>query len=157
MLCALAPFLLQTLSDYWLVVVLLFLLALQSLRLMWLRGQAARRMNKNRRLGHRGEQQAKKILIRAGYTIIEEQVQTTYALLVDQKPITARLRADLLVSKAGRQYIAEIKAGEQSAKVTRRETRRQLFEYQWAFNVDGLLLVDAQAERIIEVQFPELD
>ena len=145
------------LFEHWFVFFLGALLLIQTLRLVWHRGKAARRMNQNRQLGHQGELKAKKILRQAGYELLEEQVQTTYPLLVDQEPLTARLRADLLVARGGRTYIAEIKAGAQSAKITRRETRRQLFEYQWAFRVDGILLVDAQSQKIVEVRFPELD
>ena len=44
--------------------------------------------------------------------------------------------------------------GPQVARITHRATRRQLLEYAAVFDVDGVLLVDAEGGRIHRVEFP---
>ncbi len=43
-----------------------------------------------------------------------------------------------------------------AAAVTTRATRRQLLEYAYTYGLDGVLLVDMEAERIVRVEFPRL-
>ena len=69
--------------------------------------------------------------------------------------ITVHLRADFLAERRGETFVAEVKAGAESVKVTGRATRRQLLEYLFAFEVDGVLLVDMQAEKVRVVDFPQ--
>lgn len=121
--------------------------------LIWLKGAAARRVTAQRRWGARGELRASRMLQRAGYEILSEQAAVSYQVLVDQRAFPIHLRADFLVRKAGRTYVAEAKSGGPSAQITTRATRRQLLEYQHAFAVHGLLLIDVASETIAEVQF----
>jgi hypothetical protein len=132
------------------------LLALQSARLFWLRSAAGRKMAAHRDLGARGERRARKLLKKHGYQITSEQVGGTYEMFVDDQTCPVRLRADFIVQKRGETYVAEVKAGVESVKVTGRSTRRQLLEYFFAFDVTGVLLVDMQAEKISEVAFPPI-
>lgn len=138
-----------------LLAVALVLLAAQTLRLYVAKNRSAWRVARHRKLGIDGEKRAKKLLHRGGYVIVEEQIKSSYALLVDGAEVTIHLRADYCVSKAGRTYIAEVKSGEESAKLTARATRRQLLEYAMAFSVDGLLLVDVAGDTIRSVEFPK--
>ncbi len=98
-----------------------------------------------------GEHRAEPLLRAAGYEILGRQVQGSWTLHADGEPIAVALRADLLVSKGGRRYVAEVKTGRLAPRLDHAPTRRQLLEYRVAFDVDGVLLVDAEANRIIEV------
>jgi hypothetical protein len=64
------------------------------------------------------------------------------------------LRADLIVEKGGARFVAEAKTGAAAPRLTTAATRRQLLEYLIAYQVDGVLLVDAEAEEIHCVEFP---
>ena len=64
------------------------------------------------------------------------------------------LRADLLVERGGRRYVAEVKTGEAAPSLATAATRRQLLEYLIAYRVDGVLLVDAERGSVHEVEFP---
>lgn len=66
------------------------------------------------------------------------------------------LRADALVQRGGRRFIAEVKSTPLVADLKHGPTRRQLLEYAIAYGTDGVLLVDTQAARIDEVTFPKL-
>ncbi len=139
-----------------LAVVFLTLLAVQTLRLWISNTAAARRIGRHQRLGAEGERRARALLAKLGYRLCAEQATGSYWLLVDQKKTPIHLRADYLVEKKGRRFVAEVKSGIESVKVTGRSTRRQLLEYLFAFDVDGVLLVDMRDNEVREVCFPEI-
>jgi hypothetical protein len=100
------------------------------------------------------EQRAATLLAERGYQVLDSQVETTYTLLVDGEPSTVTLRADYLVSRSGRQFVAEVKSGKVAPSLDTAPTRRQLLEYWAAFQVDGILLVDGEARQVHEITFP---
>jgi hypothetical protein len=65
-----------------------------------------------------------------------------WTLVVDGRPVEVRCRADLLVTRRGRRFVAEVKSGAHHGDPTAPHTRRQLLEYQRAFAVDGFIVVD---------------
>jgi hypothetical protein len=131
------------------------LLALvQTLRLAlrtWIR---RRRLATARARGAMGEVRAEALLRRMGFTILGRQVGVTYGLGVDGDEVDVDLRADYLVAAGGRRYVAEVKTGTFAPRIETAATRRQLLEYRIAFEVDGVLLVDAEAARVRRVEFP---
>lgn len=144
-------------STSWLLGALLVLGALvvvQSGRLARLRGAPRRRLERHRRRGTQGELVAERLLKEHGYAIAGRQVVTRYALLVDGVPREVTLRADFLVERGGQVYVAEAKGGEVSGRIETIATRRQVLEYCLAFEVEGVLLVDAAHGAISLVQVP---
>ena len=131
------------------------LLALvQTLRLA-LRGFfRRRRLASARERGALGEVRAEALLRRLGFTILGRQVAVTYGLGVDGQRVAVDLRADYVVAEGGRRYVAEVKTGVFAPRIETAATRRQLLEYRIAFEVDGVLLVDADAQRVRRVEFP---
>ena len=115
----------------------------------------AKRRAMQRRFAHgaEGEKAARALLVRRGFTIDGAQVAGGYVLAVDGARVTIALRVDYLVSKAGVRFVAEVKTGDAAPRIETAATRRQLLEYQHAFDVDGILLVDADARRIQRVDF----
>jgi len=71
----------------------------------------------------------------------------------DGAPLTIDLRADYLVSQGRRRFVAEVKTGRWAPRLETAATRRQLLEYRFAFDVDGVLLVDADADRVSSIEF----
>lgn len=99
-----------------------------------------------------GEAGAAALLERAGYSVLERQVPGSWTVRADGEPITFGLRADYLVARAGRRYIAEVKTGRMAPRLSHGPTRRQLLEYSAAFDVHGVILVDADVETITHVE-----
>jgi hypothetical protein len=66
--------------------------------------------------------------------------------------VTFGLRADYLVAREGRRYVA-VKTGRLAPRLSHAPTRRQLLEYGAAFDVQGVLLVDADAESVTHVEW----
>jgi hypothetical protein len=118
--------------------------------------RARRRVGRHRRQGRAGEERALELLRRAGYRVLETEVTAAGELRVDGRPVEYRVRADAIVKRRFRRYVAEFKSGTESAAVTNRATRRQLLEYALLFDVAGVLLVDANAGRVHRVEFPAL-
>ena len=102
------------------------------------------------------EQAAAELLQAHGYVVSGTQVETSYSIVVDGNPVNVLLRADYVASRAGRYYVAEVKSGRFAPRIDTAATRRQLLEYLVAFGVDGVLLVDAEARQVREVEFPVL-
>lgn len=74
---------------------------------------------------------------------------------MDGRQQSLELRPDLLViGPGGAARVAEIKTGHLAPRLDHPATRRQLLEYALAFDVQGVLLVDAESGRIHEVTFP---
>jgi hypothetical protein len=75
---------------------------------------------------------------------------------VDRQTLAARVRADFVVRRLGRRFVAEVKSGALAPDPCHPPTRRQLLEYCLAFGSSGLLLVDMGREAIRIVEFPAL-
>jgi hypothetical protein len=99
-----------------------------------------------------GEERAAALLERAGFAVLERQVPGSWTLRADGEPVTFGLRADYLVMREGRRYIAEVKTGRLAPRLSHGPTRRQLLEYRAAFDVHGVILVDADVETITHVE-----
>lgn len=132
------------------------LLLVQTVRLWIVRSAPALRVGRHQRLGKEGERRARSLLKKEGYRLCGEQQGGSYCLFVDGRATPIHLRSDYLVEKRGRRFVAEVKSGALSVKVTSRGTRRQLLEYLFAFDVDGVLLVDMHAHQIREISFPDI-
>lgn len=104
--------------------------------------------------GQRGERAAERLLTAHGYQLLARQVAALYPVEVDREPVEVALHADFLVARGGRRFVAEVKTGRNAPRFEHAETRRQLLEYQLAFAVDSVLLVDVEGERLREVRFP---
>ena len=102
--------------------------------------------------GHRAEEEARRVLERRGFTVIERHVETTIGWWIDEAWHETTITADYLVQKDGRRSIVEVKTGKES-RATHRHTRRQLLEYRVAFAVDDIYLYDAEREILNEIDF----
>lgn len=132
------------------------LLALATLALGWLiAGRKGNRATRRRnRMALDGEVIAEKLLKKKGYQVIDRQVVGEWWMWIDGEEVEIQVRADLLVKRKGRLYIAEVKSGRMVIDPTFPATRRQLLEYRMVFDVDGVLLVDAENQQLHMVDFP---
>jgi len=113
-----------------------------------------RRMRRAARAAH-AERAAARVLIRSGYAIVGRQVRRAWSVLADGEEVGFDLIADYLVESAGTLWVAEVKTGQRALSLRHGPTRRQLLEYRHAFGVEGVLLVDAEAEHVRRIQFRE--
>jgi hypothetical protein len=132
----------------------LLLSLIQTLRLSFRRASQRWRLQRARAQGAAGEVRAEALLRRLGYTILGRQVAVRYGVWIDGEPMAIDLRADFLVALDDRRFVAEVKTGRLAPRLDTPTTRRQLLEYRLAFDVDGVLLVDAETDRVRTVEFP---
>lgn len=140
----------------WLAVVAtLLLIALGVwLETKWRVVRERRKSRLQAKRGFQGEKDAEKIIKKLGYHIVSRQVSAGYAMSVDGVPQTIPLQADFVLVRDGKKYVAEAKTGK-AAKLENADTRRQLLEYQLAFDyAEALLLIDADAKTVKMVRFP---
>jgi Holliday junction resolvase len=133
----------------------LLLVAVGSVLAHWVATLRARYRGRLHNLrGQRGERDALRLLRRAGYTLVARQQRGHYAVQIDDTVAEVQLQADFVVARGGRRLVAEVKTGLHAPRFEHAETRRQLLEYQLAFEVDAVLLVDVEAGAVKEVRFP---
>jgi len=120
-------------------------IVVQTVRLARRTSLPARRLAGARVRGAEGERRARPLLEDLGFAIVGQQVSGRYELLVDGERVAFDLRADFVVTQGSRRYVAEVKTGAFAPRLETAATRRQLLEYGVAFDVDGVLLVDADA------------
>jgi hypothetical protein len=144
-----------TSRPWWIAAALVLLFALFELVRRWLGSFfVAWRLRRQARRASAAEIRAARLLARAGFDLVGSQVRGTYELAIDGRPMTILLRADYVVRRRGRSFVAEVKSGHFAPSLENAATRRQLLEYRMAFAVDGVLLVDGETGRIHEVVFP---
>lgn len=103
--------------------------------------------------GARAEAKAAVLARRRGYHVVDTQVPGEVTVRVDGQARTVRVRADMLLRRGFRRFIAEVKSGQVAPDPTSSATRRQLLEYAHAFEADGLLLFDMERGKIHEIRF----
>lgn len=124
----------------------------------WLGGalrtfKAKRAASKAAKHGLKSEKDAEKLLKKLGYTMVQRQPPASYWAVVDGEPKSINVAGDLLLEKGGQSFIAEVKTGK-AAKLENEGTRRQILEYQLAFGVDGILLLDMDEKVLRTIRFP---
>ncbi len=104
-----------------------------------------------------GEERAPALLAERGFEVIGAQVVVEHAVRIDERVVAVPLRADYLATRDGARYVVEVKTGAHAPRIETSATRRQILEYRVAFDVDGVVLVDAEAGSVHEITFPALD
>ncbi len=99
-----------------------------------------------------GESEAATLLQKQGYRILEEQARMPVEMMIGGERYESFIKADFIVEKNHKRYLAEVKTGKQ-ANPRLPNVRRQLFEYQNLFETDGILFIDMNNYDIIEVSF----
>ena len=125
--------------------------------LRWSRWRVSAQSRRRARRGFAGQAAAAKLLAGAGYQVTDAQPRASWITLQDGEPHAVELRGDYLVHRGGRDYLAEVKTGEAADAIGNSATRRQLLEYQLAFDVDGVLLVCPERRTIHPIEFPALE
>lgn len=134
--------------------VALLIAVVQTLRIAWRGFSASWTARRRNARAIAGEARAEKLLRQVGCAILGRQVTTAYALRIDGERFDVSLRADYVVEIDERRFVAEVKTGLVAPRLDTAATRRQLLEYRVAFDVDGVLLVDAETGRVHAVEFP---
>jgi hypothetical protein len=135
------------------LVLALVLALVQTIRLWWIGFARTSRLRKMIARAADGEARAERILRDVGFDILARQATQTWNVRVDGVAVAIDLRADYIVMREGRRFVAEVKTGRAAPRIDSAATRRQLLEYRCAFDVDGVLLVDAEESIVHAIEF----
>lgn len=141
----------QELAALWLLIFLSMLLGgllYRGFSAAYRRWKVARRFKR----GLIAEKHAAKFLRRHGYKILAAQLQEPITVYVNGEPQESTVRADFLVRKGWKNYIVEVKSGQQGT-VWQAATRRQLLEYKLVYEPDGIILLDMEHHNLQKVGF----
>lgn len=116
----------------------------------------SQRQRRRMKTARQAETDAERLIEAAGYDIVDRQLTHRWDLEVDRQPRQVISRADLLLEREGRFFVADVKTGRKAPDPGQPATRRQLLEYLLAFEADGALVVDMEARTLHEVSFPGL-
>ncbi|WP_430817429.1 Dna2/Cas4 domain-containing protein [Carboxylicivirga sp. RSCT41] len=112
-----------------------------------------RKVRKRFERGNKLELQARSFLRSKGYTIIDYQSIYEHKYMEDGEVMYAEIQPDYIVKKNGKKYIVEVKSGSQAISARNRNTRRQLLEYDYVVENDGVFLLDMEKRQLKLVQF----
>ncbi len=131
------------------IVVLIFLL----LRYKTIAFLKERKVKKRFERGNKLELQAKSFLKSKGYTVVDYQSTYQHKYRVDGVTYTSEIEPDYIVKKKGKKYIVEVKSGTSAISVRNRNTRRQLLEYDYVVENDGVFLLDMENRNLQLIEF----
>ena len=140
---------LQNILIFSVILILLFLVVKYKLKEI----RKKRLQRKRFERGSRLENEAKKYLINLGYSIVYEQHTCYHKYKVNGAKKTSKLVLDYVVSKGGKQYIVEVKSGKSAISVNNKDSRRQLLEYDFVIENDGVFLLDMEHKNMQLVEF----
>src|SRR5258705_2182523 len=110
--------------PWWIAAGVVLLLALfevaRSRVRRWIVGQ---RLGRQAGRSLAAEAWAGHLLARAGYAVTGAQVKGSYDLTIDGRPVTIELRADYVVERKGRLFVAEVKSGQLAPSLETAATR----------------------------------
>lgn len=114
-----------------------------------------RRWNLRKRIqkAKKSEYKAIEFMENQGYQVIDLQKECAYTLFIDDKPHRVTVKADMIVKKGSKTYVAEVKTGEKVTSPKYTDTRRQLLEYYMVYRPNGLILVDMERQKLRTVEY----
>ncbi len=113
--------------------------------------------NRKFKRAHQKEVKAEKVLKNKGYKILEYQKRFYYDMALDNTKSIIELRPDYIVTKKRKIYVAEVKTGFSAPDIkNNKDTRRQILEYYFCIEIDGVLLVNMEEEAVYKIEFPNL-
>lgn len=140
---------LQNIVIFSVILFLLFLIAKYKLNEIRKKRQQKKRFERGTKL----ENKAKEYLLSLGYRIVYEQHVCYHKYKVNGIENTSKLILDYVVKKGGKLYIVEVKSGKSAIHIKNKDSRRQLLEYDFVLENDGLFLLDMENKNMQLVEF----
>jgi len=101
----------------------------------------------------RREYEAISFVEKNGFDVVSLQKDAFYTLFIDNKPYKVKVKADMIVKKGNKIYVAEVKTGDMATSPKYVDTRRQLLEYYMVYRPSGLILIDMEKQKIRTIEY----
>lgn len=103
--------------------------------------------------GFKMEEKARSFLKKEGFKVVAEQAAYTHHYEVNGEKRESKIVVDYMATKDGKQYVVEVKSGRSAISVSNSSSRRQLLEYDFAIENDGVILLDMENKLLQHVNF----
>ena len=103
--------------------------------------------------GNQLEIEARSFLENKGYSVVSQQETHYHRFKVNGENHEAKLILDYIVKKDGKTYIVEVKSGKSAIYLNNKSTRRQILEYDFVIDNDGIFLLDMENKKMQLVNF----
>ncbi|MCK5816352.1 MAG: hypothetical protein KAH07_10460 [Flavobacteriaceae bacterium] len=133
------------------VIVAILLYAIAKYKIADYRKKKAQKKRFER--GNQLETEARYFLKKKGYRIISEQEIHHHKYLVNGEKRESKLILDYVVKRNGKKYIVEVKSGKSAISLKDKNSRRQLLEYDFVIENDGVFLLDMENKNMQLVEF----
>lgn len=131
------------------IVILLFVLVRYKLRNYLIKRKQKERFARGIKL----ENEAYEYIESLGYSVIDQQKIQYHHYEIDGVKHSSKLILDYVVEKSGKKYIVEVKSGQSAISIKNSNTRRQLLEYDFTIQNDGMFLLDMENKNMQLVKF----
>lgn len=112
-----------------------------------------RQQKKRFKRGNELEVQAKSFIESKGFRILNEQAPFYHNYKVNGESHSSKLIVDYIAEKNSKKYIIEVKSGKSAISITDKNSRRQLLEYDFVIENDGIVLLDMENRNMQLVRF----
>jgi|GEM_PF-2054732 len=136
-----------------LFLVAVVILLLIVVRLKYREYSKKRQQKKRFQRGDMLEAQAKSLLEKKGYFITDEQAIFFHNYKVNGELKRSKLIVDYIAERKGKKYIVEVKSGKSAISLKDKNSRRQLLEYDFVIENDGVVLLDMENRNMQLVEF----
>jgi len=133
------------------VIVVLLLFAIAKFKYAEYKKKRAQRKRFAR--GNQLETEARSFLENKGYNVVSEQEVHYHRYQVNGETRESKLILDYVVEKNGKKYIVEVKSGRSAISLNDKNSRRQLLEYDFVIENDGVFLLDMENKNMQHVEF----
>jgi Holliday junction resolvase len=139
--------------EYFILIVVIAILVILLLKYKYTEYTKRRKQRKQFSRGVKLENEAKSYLEKKGYKVIYEQHEYIHQYEVNGVIHKSVLRPDYIVSRKGKMYIVEVKSGKSAISIANSGTRRQILEYDYVIENDGIFLLDMENKELQLVKF----
>jgi hypothetical protein len=99
------------------------------------------------------ETEAASFLEKKGFKIVSDQEIHYHSYKVNGQQRKSKLILDYVVEKSGKKYIVEVKSGKNAISLNDKNSRRQILEYDFVIENDGIFLLDMESKNMQLVKF----
>ena len=139
--------------EYIFVLLIISILLFIVLRYKYIDYRKRRKLQKQFKRSIKLEKEAQYFLEKKGYKLLEEQYEHYHHYKVNGEDYKSKLIIDYVVSRKGKTYLVEVKSGKKAISISNKNTRRQILEYYFAIENDGVFLLDMENEELLKIEF----
>jgi hypothetical protein len=143
----------ETLIERYIFIIIIGILLVITMKYKIGQFNKKRKQKKRFTRGLMLENRARGFLRDKGYSIVSEQEICYHRYKVNGKNFQSKIILDYFVKKNNKNYIVEVKSGKSAISVQDKNSRRQLLEYDFVIENDGIFLLDMENRVMNLVEF----